>query len=81
MKTVKLIVIVILVVILGIIIVQNREPVPTHFLLVSVKMPLILLLIITAGAGFVVGVLSALVIGASKEKQEKEKATSIKNFS
>jgi uncharacterized integral membrane protein len=61
------------VVILAIIIVQNREPVPTHFLLVAVRMPLILLLIITAGAGFVIGVLTALVIGASKEKEKGEK--------
>lgn len=71
MKKVKLIVIVVLVLILGVIIIQNRAPVKTHLLFITVEMPHILLLLITAGVGFVIGILTALVIGPSKEKKQK----------
>ncbi|WP_119353234.1 lipopolysaccharide assembly protein LapA domain-containing protein [Azohydromonas sediminis] len=39
------------------VIVQNRAPVQTHFLLVTVEMPHILLLALTALGGFVAGML------------------------
>ncbi|MGC8746908.1 MAG: LapA family protein [Candidatus Saccharicenans sp.] len=63
MKTIKLIVLIIVVILLVIIIIQNREPVKTHFLLATVEMPQILLLLITAAAGFVVGLMVALLSG------------------
>jgi uncharacterized integral membrane protein len=59
------------VVLLAIIIIQNREPVRTHFLLATVEMPHILLLLITAAAGFVAGVMVALLSERKKAKQEK----------
>lgn len=40
-----------------IVIAQNRAPVQTHFLLITIEMPQILLLALTALAGFVVGLL------------------------
>ncbi|MBL9141622.1 MAG: LapA family protein [Phycisphaerae bacterium] len=60
MKNAKLIAILVLVVLLGTIIVQNRGPVETHLLVVTVTMPQILLLALTAAGGFVIGVLAAM---------------------
>jgi uncharacterized integral membrane protein len=60
MKTAKLIGILALVLVLGIVIIQNREPVRTHFLLITVEMPHVLLLLLTAAAGFALGLLVAL---------------------
>jgi uncharacterized integral membrane protein len=67
MKTTKLIGILALVLALGIVIIQNRGPVQTHFLLITVEMPQILLLLLTAGGGFALGLLVALW-GKSKPK-------------
>jgi uncharacterized integral membrane protein len=60
MKTAKLIGILALVLVLGIVIIQNREPVRTHFLLITVEMPHVLLLLLIAGGGFALGLLVAL---------------------
>jgi len=60
MKPIKMIGIVMLVVALGIVIIQNRAPVQTHFLLITIEMPHILLLLLTAGAGFTLGVVVVL---------------------
>lgn len=68
MKTAKLIGILVLVFVLGIIIIQNHAPVQTHFLLITVEMPHILLLLLTAGAGFALGLLVAL-FNRSKTKE------------
>lgn len=46
-----------LVVALLIVIAQNRAPVQTHFQLITIEMPQILLLALTALAGFAVGLL------------------------
>ena len=59
MKTAKLIGILALVLVLGIVIIQNRAPVRTHFLLITVEMPHVLLLLI-AGGGFALGLPVAL---------------------
>jgi uncharacterized integral membrane protein len=60
MKTAKLIGILALVLVLGIVIIQNRAPVRTHFLLITVEMPHVLLLLLIAGGGFALGLLVAL---------------------
>lgn len=52
MKTAKLIAILVLTVVLGIVVIQNSAPVQTRFLFITVEMPQILLLLLTAGAGF-----------------------------
>lgn len=71
MRTTRLIVLIVVVVLLAIIIIQNREPVRTHFLFATVEMPHILLLLITAAAGFVAGLMVALLSERKKAKQEK----------
>jgi uncharacterized integral membrane protein len=61
MRNAKLIAILVIAVLLGIIVLQNTGSVETKFLLISVKMPQVLLLLITAGAGFCLGLLVAVV--------------------
>lgn len=60
MKNLKLILIVVIAIFLAIIIIQNTQPVQTKITFIIIEMPLILLLIITATAGFVLGILVAL---------------------
>lgn len=60
MKNAKLIAILVLVVLLGTVVIQNRAPVETTFLVVTVTMPLILLLALTAAVGFAIGLLVAM---------------------
>ncbi|MBS4015816.1 MAG: LapA family protein [Candidatus Latescibacteria bacterium] len=68
MNTKKLIGIIILVIILIVLIIQNHAPVQTNILFISVHMPLILLLVIMTGIGFVLGLLVAK-FGKTKPKQ------------
>lgn len=60
MKEAKIVAIVVLVILLGIVVIQNRADVETHFLIISVKMPQILLLLLTTAGGFALGMLVAL---------------------
>lgn len=60
MKTMKLIGILILTLAVGIVILQNRGPVQTRLLFITVEMPQILLLFLTAAGGFFLGILVAL---------------------
>lgn len=60
MKIVRIIVILVLVFVLGAIIIQNRAPVKTHFLFVTIEMPHILLLLLTAAGGFALGLFVTL---------------------
>jgi uncharacterized integral membrane protein len=60
MKKVKAIAILILVCALAVVIFQNRGLVQAHFLLITVEMPVILLLLLTASLGFALGLLAAL---------------------
>lgn len=69
MRTGKLVGILVLVIALGIVILQNRDPVRTHFLFITVEMPHILLLLLTAGGGFALGLLSALFTRSKKGEQ------------
>lgn len=69
MKTGRLIGILVLVIVLGIVFIQNREPVRTHFLFITIEMPHILLLLLTAGGGFALGILTALFARSRKEEQ------------
>lgn len=70
MKTGKLIGILVLVIVLGIVFIQNREPVRTHFLFITIEMPHILLLLLTAGGGFALGILTALFTRSKKGEQK-----------
>lgn len=69
MKTAKIVVILVVAVALGAIVLQNRQPVETHLLMVTVTMPQILLLLLTTGGGFCLGLLVALGV-KTKTKDE-----------
>ncbi len=58
-KHFRLILIVVVVLLLGALIIQNHAPVRAQLLVVTVEMPLILLLALTSGLGFILGVLAA----------------------
>ncbi len=48
---------IVIVVLLGALIIQNRDPVRAQLLFIAVEMPLVLLLALTSGLGFVLGLL------------------------
>jgi uncharacterized integral membrane protein len=60
MRNLKLITASFLAILVAIIVVQNRDPVATHVLFVTVPMPLAILLFVTAATGFALGVLLTL---------------------
>lgn len=60
MKRAKLIAILVIAILLGIVVLQNTGTVETKFLFISVRMPQVLLLLVTAGAGFSLGLLVAI---------------------
>lgn len=60
MKRSRLILIFFLSIFLSIVIIQNTQPVQAKITFITVEMPLILLLIITAVGGFALGILVAL---------------------
>jgi len=68
MHNLKIITASILVILVSIMVVQNREPVVTHLLFATVSMPHAVLLFITAAAGFALGALLALSLN-KKRKQ------------
>jgi len=71
MGTTKLIGILVLVILLGIVFIQNLEPVRVHFLFITIEMPHIVLLLLTAGTGFALGLLTALFNRSKKDKQDQ----------
>jgi len=71
MKTAKLIVLLILVILLGIVFVQNLERVKLHFLFITIEMPHIILLLFAVGAGFVLGLLVVLSKKLKNGKQDQ----------
>lgn len=56
-KHLHIILTLVIVVLLGALIIQNRDPVRTQLLFIAVEMPLVLLLALTSGLGFVLGLL------------------------
>jgi uncharacterized integral membrane protein len=69
MRNLKIITASILAILVVIIVVQNREPVATHLLFATVVMPHAVLLFITAGTGFALGVLLGLSVNAKYKAQ------------
>jgi uncharacterized integral membrane protein len=72
MKTIRLIAMLVLVLVLGTVIIQNRAPVETHFLFITVTMPHILLLLLSIGGGFALGLLVAVFTGAKTAKTKSD---------
>jgi uncharacterized integral membrane protein len=60
MRNLKIIVVSVLAILVAIMAVQNRDPVTTHLLLATVVMPHVVLLFVTATAGFALGALLRL---------------------
>lgn len=58
-KHLRIILTIVIVVLLGALIIQNHAPVRAQLLFVAVEMPLILLLALTSGLGFILGLLVA----------------------
>jgi uncharacterized integral membrane protein len=59
-KKLQITAIIVLTLFLGALIIQNRDPVETHLLFVSIRMPQILLLMLTSGLGFILGLLMVM---------------------
>ncbi len=61
-KHLRLILTLVIVVLLGALIIQNHAPVRAQLLFVTVEMPLLLLLALTSGLGFILGLLVAYAV-------------------
>jgi uncharacterized integral membrane protein len=67
-KKLKLIFILVLSLIIALIVIQNTAPIQAHFLWITVRMPVILLLLLTAMGGFVLGILVSLFTKPGRSK-------------
>ena len=72
MSRLKLITIAVLAVLVGILVLQNTQPVETRVLFATVTMPRAVLLFVTALIGFALGVLVSLAVVRKKGKAETE---------
>lgn len=61
---------------LAAVIVQNRAPVQTHLLLITIEMPLILLLVLTASLGAAIGLLAPALLRRSRRTWPRPGAAS-----
>jgi uncharacterized integral membrane protein len=68
MRKVKLFAASFLVLLVVVIVVQNRDPVATHLLFATVPMPLAILLFITAAVGFALGILLTLSLSSKRNQ-------------
>ena len=66
MKRAKIIVAAVLAILLIIIVVQNREPVATKLLFVTITMPRAMLLLVSTLMGFVLGLIAASYLARRK---------------
>lgn len=66
MKRAKMIGILVLALSVAIVVLQNTESVQTKILFFSFTMPIAVLLFFTALTGFIIGVLSSLIVGRKK---------------
>lgn len=66
MRRGKMIGILVLALFIGIVVLQNTERVQTHILFFTITMPRAVLLFLTALIGFIIGVLSSLLISRKK---------------
>jgi uncharacterized integral membrane protein len=66
MRRAKMIGILVLALFIGIVVLQNTERVQTHIIFFTITMPRAVLLFLTALIGFIIGVLSSLLMGRKK---------------
>ncbi|MCA1754793.1 MAG: LapA family protein [Spirochaeta sp.] len=69
MRKVKLIAVLLLSFALVMVVAQNTAPIEARFLWLTAEVPAILLLFLTAVGGFVVGILTSLLIGRAHQKK------------
>lgn len=70
MKSVKLVLLLCLVAALAAIVLQNQAPWRVHFLWLTIEVPGIILLFLTAAAGFIMGITATLLVKrGTKEPQ------------
>jgi len=68
MKKAKVVLIAVLALVLVLIIAQNTHPIPVRFLWLLGEMPAIMLLVLTATGGFILGLLVAVLVLGSRER-------------
>lgn len=71
MKSVKLAGLLVLVVALAVVVFQNRDPWQVRFFWIAGDVPGIILLFLTAAAGFMMGIAVALLTKRRKKQKEK----------
>lgn len=76
MKTTKLVLLLVLVIVLAAVVLQNRAPVKVHFLWLTRELSAVLLLFLTATGGFFMGLLVALLVkGGAKPQTQRRRRT------
>ncbi|TVR91228.1 MAG: DUF1049 domain-containing protein [Spirochaetaceae bacterium] len=68
MRKIKLVVVLLLSFALVMVVAQNTAPIEARFLWLAAEIPAILLLFLTAVGGFVVGILTSLLVGRTRHK-------------
>lgn len=69
MRKVKLVSVLVLSFALVMVVAQNTAPIEARFLWMAAEIPAILLLFLTAIGGFVVGILTSLLVGRSRQRK------------
>lgn len=69
MRKVKLVSVLVLSFALVLVVAQNTAPIEARFLWMAAEIPAILLLFLTAIGGFVVGILTSLLVGRSRQRK------------
>lgn len=72
MRSIKLLLLLVLVVALAAVAVQNQSPWQVRFLWLSGEVPGIILLFLTASAGFIAGITVALLMKRGAKRQTKD---------
>jgi len=69
MKSVKLVLLLVLIVALAAVVLQNQASWQVHFLWLTGEVPAIILLLLTAAAGFIAGITVALLVKRGAKPQ------------
>jgi len=70
MKSIKLVLLLVLIVALAAVVLQNQAPWQVRFLWLNIEMPGIALLFLTAAAGFIAGLTVALLVKCDVKPQQ-----------
>ncbi|WP_300464548.1 LapA family protein [Desulfobacula sp.] len=70
MKSIKLVLLLVLVVSLAAVVFQNQAPLQVHFLWLTGEVPGIILMLLTAAAGFIMGITATLLVKHGAKSQQ-----------